>query len=862
MLTKQGVAITFHAFYVNSTDLDGEPGLTVTVDIYEATTGSPIVTAGNATELGGGLYYYTLASGSVDNDGAYTAIFKTASADVVQKWIPVQWQVGTTLKAVDSVTNGVTLANGAITAAVIATDAIDADAVAADAVTEIQNGLATSDQLNNIASVGAAVNTIAESFTKVGAEPETNTYAVTRQDDAIYHIVEDATGTTDCYYQFDVGLDGVTTGVVWNGYINSQGDTVAVFAYNWEGGPSWDQIGSIAGASGTVEKNESWTLTTAHVGTGANVGKARIRFYSTTSTHIATDRILLSYAVVSRSVGYADGSIWVDTTNGVAGTVAYINGTADKPVLTWADALTLATNVGIHKFHIIAGSSITLTAASTGYTIVGNGLWTLALGGQDISNSFISHATVSGTGTGSDVIFDDCQITASTEIPPSFLLRCGIVAPSGSPLTANSAGQYVFVDCVSLVPGSGTPYFDFTGTGSTTGVNFRRWSGGTNITLDADCVATVEVVTGGGQTLTTGGGNAEIRGICRSVTVTSTGSSVTQIDVISGPVTVNGDGGTVNIYGVTASVTDNSAAAVTITDESVSQAAINAQADIALVDYDAPTNTEMIARTLVAADYFDPANDAVANVTLVDTTTDVTNGVTLANDAITSAKYDESTAFPLAATDAGATQIARVGADSDTLETLSDEIAALNDFDPANDAVANVTLVDTTTTNTDMAAALTAAQVWAYATRTLTANVDGITVISAVSGSTITVYANDTWSFTVTDSSLDTDDYETVSLTVKEHATKDDDDAILNVRSDTGLIRIGKAAPTLAGSGSITYTTTSFTALIDIDETDIEYYGDFTWWLKGFDTTPVTETGFTLATGTFTINRPGLQAIT
>ena len=50
---------------------------------------------------------------------------------------------GNVAGSVASVTNGVTLANGAITAAVIATDAIDADAIAASAVSEIQSGLAT-----------------------------------------------------------------------------------------------------------------------------------------------------------------------------------------------------------------------------------------------------------------------------------------------------------------------------------------------------------------------------------------------------------------------------------------------------------------------------------------------------------------------------------------------------------------------------------------------------------------------------------------------------------------------------------------------------------------------------------------------
>jgi len=55
----------------------------------------------------------------------------------------------------------------------------------------------------------------------------------------------------------------------------------------------------------------------------------------------------------------------------------------------------------------------------------------------------------------------------------------------------------------------------------------------------------------------------------------------------------------------------------------------------------------------------------------------VTAGVDLADDAITSAKFDESTAFALGSADTGATAVARVGADSDTLETLSDEIAAI-----------------------------------------------------------------------------------------------------------------------------------------------------------------------------------------
>jgi hypothetical protein len=69
----------------------------------------------------------------------------------------------------------------------------------------------------------------------------------------------------------------------------------------------------------------------------------------------------------------------------------------------------------------------------------------------------------------------------------------------------------------------------------------------------------------------------------------------------------------------------------------------------------------------------------------------------LANDAITSAKYDESTAYPLKSDDSGSTQVARTGADSDTLETISDEIAAQNDLSAAQ---VNAEVVDVMSTDT------------------------------------------------------------------------------------------------------------------------------------------------------------------
>ena len=86
MIQQKDTALTFYGFFTQ--DGVGDTGLTVTVDVYEATTATPIVSAGSATELAGGLYYYTLSSGSVDANAMYITIFKTTDTDTDQKQIP------------------------------------------------------------------------------------------------------------------------------------------------------------------------------------------------------------------------------------------------------------------------------------------------------------------------------------------------------------------------------------------------------------------------------------------------------------------------------------------------------------------------------------------------------------------------------------------------------------------------------------------------------------------------------------------------------------------------------------------------------------------------------------------------------
>ena len=87
--------LDFFSFY--SASKQGTPSLTVTVDVWKhltsTNTSSQIVTAGSATEVGGGLYRYQLSSASVTGEGEYICIFKTTSTTPDQQHIPSIWCV-------------------------------------------------------------------------------------------------------------------------------------------------------------------------------------------------------------------------------------------------------------------------------------------------------------------------------------------------------------------------------------------------------------------------------------------------------------------------------------------------------------------------------------------------------------------------------------------------------------------------------------------------------------------------------------------------------------------------------------------------------------------------------------------------
>lgn len=225
----------------------------------------------------------------------------------------------------------------------------------------------------------------------------------------------------------------------------------------------------------------------------------------------------------------------------------------------------------------------------------------------------------------------------------------------------------------------------------------------------------------------------------------------------------------------------------------------------------------------------------------------LTGSVTLADDAITAAKFDESTAFPLKSADTGATAVARTGADSDTLETISDQIddvptnaeltsglagaddatlaaiaalnnlssaqaqvaaaAALTAYDPPTDAEMDAALLvirgadgDTLETLSDQLDAQEPADVWGYTTRTLTTTAAQVT--AAVAAGVITIHRGDSLSASLTGLG-NISARSKLWFTVKGAYGDADSAAIIQIEETAGLVYLNGAAGT-AAQGDIT----------------------------------------------------------
>ena len=312
---------------------------------------------------------------------------------------------------------------------------------------------ATQSQLAGIANVGSAVHRPALSYTLTTGTQSANTYTATEALDGTRHEHTDSAGAMELYYEFNVGA-GIPSSCQVTGYVTGGNDDLDVYGYDWVAA-AWVQIGNIQGGGATNNAVNSFDMFINMVGSGANLGVVRVRFYKAaglTTATLAVDQIFVAYSQSALSVLdriYFDSS--ASNTNTVPGT----DGVPGNPVSTEAAVNTLLASTNLRQVEVALESSITFATDHTNELWTGSH-WTLIMGSRDIGGSHFIGADVSGTGIGSvNIDFRACDIGTAT-IHPFHMVDCGY---SGT-LTLGAAGTYVISSSHSAIAGASTPVID------------------------------------------------------------------------------------------------------------------------------------------------------------------------------------------------------------------------------------------------------------------------------------------------------------------------------------------------------------------------------------------------------------------
>ena len=399
-------------------------------------------------------------------------------------------------------------------------------------------------------STGGAFNFVAEADNSASAIQgkslvgtiNSGTFSSTQATDGTPIEIQDAANVITYALTFDVGAVRESTSVNVTANVDGNTDQIVVQAYDFDGS-AWETIGVLSGSGSSSYQTLEAPLLSKHT---SSTGKVHIAFdtVSTTPSLLQVDSVFVSAVAKINIIGYTNASVWVDEVAGTStGTLEGVDATVTNRSDDFDNAQTVAAGLGYSTITITPGNIITLTAALQGYT-VNNVQATLNGGSQDVDSTRINGGFLTGTftraGTGVPT-FSNCNLNNITTDRVACLNNCGILGT----FTMSEAGVYVFNDA-QAAGATSLATLDFNSLAAT--ASFQRWSG--DLTVN-------NLVTG-----------ATLRLHC----------------VSGGDITLNGADATVNITGTVGTITNNLTGSPTVTNNGVTLANINAQADQAISD--------------------------------------------------------------------------------------------------------------------------------------------------------------------------------------------------------------------------------------------------------------------------------------
>jgi hypothetical protein len=238
-------------------------------------------------------------------------------------------------------------------------------------------------------------------------------------------------------------------------------------------------LAAIDGEVTRVQIEEMENSTFVNWKTEADVSAALISGSSATAVEIATevwDETRGTTVVDSVALLRHQGAIHIDGSNGTSGTVIGVNGTPENPVLSLADAITLADATGLRHL-ILRSGSLLLTASLTEFLVESWDEGEIDFGGQNINGSEFRGGLLKGSMSGT--------VTVRSAVIEDVTGLLGQVLDTGIGGTIELAvGKTTFDACRSQEPGLGTPTLDYVGAGRT--CVLRGYKGGLKIENFAD----------------------------------------------------------------------------------------------------------------------------------------------------------------------------------------------------------------------------------------------------------------------------------------------------------------------------------------------------------------------------------------
>lgn len=367
------------------------------------------------------------------------------------------------------------------------------------------------------------------------------------------------------------------------------------------------------------------------------------------------------------------GVVHIDFIGGVSGT-EYPLGTASEPVDNFADAVTIAESYGIKEIRIEQGSG-EMDVNIINYTVIGSSpqsCGVIMTGDQNgiYRNTKFTNLHITGTACGRGWNADKCSLE-DVYMVAGYIKECGLKGTIGLSNRVNDdtgvVYESVFYQCVSEVPGFGSPTLDMV-QGYPTHTSFRSYSGGLLLKYvdHAEDTATLEYVAGKlTLDVTCTNGEISVRGIVK--------------------ITDNSNGLTVDDSATVSQLVDLSQATVTVGDITVD---VDEQA-IAVA-----TRVEMDANSTKLASI----DTDVSSLNI----TDITNGQTNILTAISGVD----------------TKIDDIDAEVDAIRSETTELLeASNSLNVKIDALPTLTEMNA---GLSIPAGITASDIWTYNDRSLT----------------------------------------------------------------------------------------------------------------------------------------------